>query len=280
VDLAVCPVVVPEIEALLPPLRNLLGRLGPGMQVGEAQVTRAASGLDLLLRTSSAPALADREQLAAFADEFDLARLCWQSDAAGEPEPVVIRRQVLLAFEGVQVALPPGAFLQASSEAESGIRAAIGSAIGDAAKVADLFAGCGTFALPLARAGRRVLALERDGAMVDALVAAARAAGLGAWLDAGRRDLERRPLAGAELDGLEAVVLDPPRAGARAQAEALAGSAVPRIAIASCNPSTFARDARILVEGGFDLLWVRPVDAFLWSAELEVVAALRRPLGP
>jgi 23S rRNA (uracil1939-C5)-methyltransferase len=280
VDLTVCPVVVPEIEALLPPLRNLLGRLRPGMQVGEAQVTRAVSGLDLLLRTSSAPALADREQLAAFADEFDLARLCWQAEVGGVPEPVVVRRQVLLAFEGVQVALPPGAFLQAGSEAEAGIRAAVGSAIGDAAHVADLFAGCGTFALPLARAGRRVLALERDGAMVDALLAAARAAGLGARLDAGRRDLERRPLAGAELDGFEAVVLDPPRAGARAQAEALAGSAVPRIAIASCNPSTFARDARILVEGGFDLLWVRPVDAFLWSAELEVVAALRRPLGP
>jgi 23S rRNA (uracil1939-C5)-methyltransferase len=278
VDLAVCRVVVPEIEALLPPLRAMLGCLGPGMRAGEVQITRAASGLDLLLRTRSAPALADREQLASFATERDLARLCWQADAWAEPEPVVVRRPVGVAFEGVQVELPPGAFLQASSAAETGIRAAITSALGDAAHVADLFAGCGTFALPLARAGTHVLAVERNGAMVDALQKAARAADLGGRLVARRRDLERRPLAGAELDGLEGAVLDPPRAGAKAQAAALAGSAVPRIAIASCNPSTFARDARILVDGGFELLWVRPIDAFLWSAELELVAALGRRL--
>jgi 23S rRNA (uracil1939-C5)-methyltransferase len=152
-------------------------------------------------------------------------------------------------------------------------------ALGDAARVADLFAGCGTFALPLARAGRGVLALEREAAMVQALREAAPAAGLKGWLEARRRDLERQPLVGAELDGLEGVVLDPPRTGARAQAEALARAAVPRLAMASCSPSTFARDARILVDGGFELLWVRPIDAFLWSAELELVAAFERRLG-
>lgn len=275
-DLAVCRVVVPAIEALIAPLRRLLVRLDPAIHHGEIEITHAASGIDLLVRTRGAPSLADREELAAFAADVDLARLCWQMEGSAAPEPIVARRPVMVELEGVVVELPPGAFLQASLEAEAGIRAGIREALGDAGRVADLFAGCGTFALPLADEGRRVVAIERDGAMLDALVRAARAAGSGSRLTAERRDLERRPLAGAELDGLDAVVLDPPRAGARAQAQALAGSAAARIAMASCNPASFARDARILVDGGLELLWVRPVDAFLWSAELELVAAFAR----
>jgi 23S rRNA (uracil1939-C5)-methyltransferase len=137
-----------------------------------------------------------------------------------------------------------------------------------------LFAGCGSFSLPLAAAAR-VTAVEADGAAVAAL---ARAGGVTAV----RRDLFSDPLTGAELAGFEAVVFDPPRAGAVAQARALAGSAVPVVVGVSCNPVSFARDARVLVDGGYELLWVTPVDQFLWSAHVELVGVFvrNRGLGP
>ena len=142
--------------------------------------------------------------------------------------------------------LPPGAFLQASEAAEAAIRGAVDEAIGDAGRIADLFAGCGTLSLPLAAAGRTVHALERDPAMLAALEQAARRGGLAGRVTTERRDLQRAPLAGAELARFDALVVDPPRAGARAQAAALAPSRLARLALVSCNPATFARDARIL----------------------------------
>ena len=144
-----------------------------------------------------------------------------------------------------------------------------------ARRVADLFAGAGAFALPLARSSR-VLAVEAERAALAALEAAARGAARLKPVETARRDLFRRPLSPAELAGFEGVCLDPPRAGARAQAEALAASGAPRIAAVSCNPATFARDARILVDGGYRLLWVRPVDQFRWSPHVELVAAFAR----
>ena len=154
-------------------------------------------------------------------------------------------------------------------------------AIGDARRIADLFAGCGTFGLPLAAAGRRVLAFDADAAMLAAAGGAARRAGFGDRLATECRDLERAPLIGPALGRLDAVILDPPRAGARAQAAALAASRVPRIAMVSCNPATFARDARTLVDGGYRLLSVQPIDAFLWSSQIELVGAfVRADRGP
>ena len=119
-------------------------------------------------------------------------------------------------------------------------------------------------------------ALDADAGMLAAAERAARQAGFGERFQVAPRDLERAPLAGSELAGLDAVVLDPPRAGARAQAAALAGGRVPRIAMVSCDPASFARDARALVDGGYRLLWVRPIDAFLWSSRIELVGAFRR----
>jgi 23S rRNA (uracil1939-C5)-methyltransferase len=170
---------------------------------------------------------------------------------------------------------PPGAFLQPSAEGEAAIQALVGDALGGAGRVADLFAGAGTLSLPLAETAA-VDAFDADAAALAALKAGARqTAGLKA-VRTQVRDLFRRPLQAAELKPYDAVALDPPYAGARAQAEALAAAAVPVVAMASCNPATFARDARILVDGGFRLDWVAPVDQFLWSAEVEMVAAFRR----
>ena len=276
VDVRECPVACPGIVALLPALRSLLARLAIARQGGEVQITASAAGLDLLLTTALPPGLAERERLAAFADRQDLARLAWQAAPDHPAEPIAARRPVWVDFAGVRVELPPGAFLQATGFAEVAIRSAVAEAIGDARRIADLFAGCGTFGLPLAAAGCRVSALDADAAMLAAAGGAARRAGFGDRLATECRDLERAPLIGPALKHLDAVILDPPRAGARAQAAALAASRVPRIAMVSCHPATFARDARTLVDGGYRLLSVQPIDAFLWSSQIELVGAFAR----
>ena len=224
IALDACPVLVPQLVALLPPLGALLARLDLARPGGELEATASASGIDLQIIAAHPPSLADREALAAFAAAHDLARITWCPDATTPAEPIVQRRAPKVAFGQVQVELPPGAFLQASEAAEAAIRRAVDEAIGDARRIADLFAGCGTLSLPLAAAGRTVHALERDPAMLAALEQAARRAGLAARVTTERRDLQRAPLAGAELARFDALVVDPPRAGARAQAAALAAS--------------------------------------------------------
>jgi 23S rRNA (uracil1939-C5)-methyltransferase len=278
VDIGVCPVVAPHLVDLLPALHALLARLDLASGGGEVQVTTSTSGVDLEI-IGAPPSLADREALAAFAQAQDVARISWCSEGASEAEPIVQRRAPSALFGQVPVDLPPGAFLQATAAAEAVIRDAARRAIGDASRIADLFAGCGTFSLPFAAAGRTVHAVERDPAMLGALEQAARRAGLADRITAERRDLQQAPLAGAELARFDALVVDPPRAGARAQAAALAAAHVARLAMVSCNPATFARDARILIDGGYRCLWVQPIDAFLWSSRIEVVGAFARAAG-
>jgi 23S rRNA (uracil1939-C5)-methyltransferase len=277
IALDTCPVLAPQLVALLPPLGALLARLDLARSGGELEATASASGIDLQIVAAHAPSLPDREALAAFAAAHDPARITWCPDATTPAEPIVQRRAPTVAFGEVQVELPPGAFLQASAAAEAAIRGAIEEAIGDAGNIADLFSGCGTFSLPLAASGRAVHAVERDAAMLAALDRAARVSGLARCVTSERRDLQRAPLAGAELTRFDALVVDPPRAGARAQAAALAASRLDRLALVSCNPATFARDARIIVDGGWRCLWVRPIDAFLWSSRIELVGAFARP---
>ena len=276
VDVAACPVARPEIVALLPALRSLLAALAIARDGGDVQITASESGLDLLLTTALAPGLHEREALAGFAAQHDLARLAWRPAARAPAEPIAARRPVRVRFAGVTVEVPPGAFLQATGFAEDAIRAAVAEAIGDARRVADLFAGCGTLGLPLAAAGAQVLAADADAEMLAAARRAARQAGFGERFRVDARDLERSPLAATELAAPDAAILDPPRAGARAQAAALAASRVPRVAMVSCHPASFARDARTLVDGGYRLLRVQPIDAFLWSSQIELVGAFAR----
>jgi 23S rRNA (uracil1939-C5)-methyltransferase len=276
IALRACPVLLSELVALLPPLTALLARLEPARRRGEIEVTASATGVDLRILTAEPPALADREALAAFATAQDLARISWAPGADAEAEPIVQRRVPSVVFDQAGVEPPAGAFLQASATAEDAIRRAVADAIGDARRIADLFAGCGTFGLPLAAAGRVIHAVEQAPAMLEALRQAARRAGFEERVTTERRDLQRSPLAGGELDHFDAVVVDPPRAGARAQAVALAASQVARLAMVSCNPATFARDARLLADGGYRCLGVRPIDAFLWSSRIELVGAFAR----
>lgn len=273
VDLAECPVLEPALVALLPALRRLLAELLPGGASAEVAVTLLDTGADVVLAGIPTPDLAARERLAAFADAADLVRLSWRPAAHGPPEPVVERRPATVTFGGIVTPVPPDAFLQASRAGEGALMAAVGAAVGGARRVADLFAGVGTLSLPLARGGAAVHAVDADPALLRSLAAGAR--GLPA-VTTETRDLFARPLLAAEVRRFDALVFDPPRAGARAQAEQIAASDVPAVVAVSCNPDTFARDARILIQGGYAPLQVTPVDQFLWSPHLELAAVFRR----
>ena len=272
-DLAECPVLRPAIVGLLPGLRSLLaGLLGNG-QAASVIVTEAETGIDLGLELPSEPDLAGLEALSSFAAAADLARLWWRV-AGAAPMPAAQRRPVTQHFGAVAAELPAGVFLQAAAEGEAALRDAVSQGLGSARRIADLFAGIGTFTLALA-ANRAVHAVEGDAAALAGLAAAIRRAQL-VQVTTERRDLDARPLLPEELAGYDAVVFDPPRAGAKAQAEQLARSAVPIVIGVSCNPASFARDAAILAAGGYGLERVLPVDQFLWSNHVELVGIFRR----
>ncbi len=268
VDIAACPVLRPEIVAGLPALRRGLEAALPGGAKGDLMIVAVEEGLDLRLDVPEAPSLAGREALAALAETLDVARLVLRVD--GLTEPVAIRRPPTLRLGRHRVALPVGAFLQPSAEGEAALRRLVKEGLaGIDGPVADLFCGLGTFALPLAD-DAAVSAYDADASLIAALAATRR-------VRAVERDLFRLPLEAA--DGLErfaAVVFDPPRAGAKAQAEALARSGPDRLVAVSCNPATFARDARCLVDGGYSLERVTPVDQFVWSPHVELVAVFTR----
>jgi len=286
VDIGVCAVLEPGLVALIAPLRELLVRLlTPGAKA-EIAVNGTDSGLDVVIIAEADPTRDQREDLVRFAAARDLARLSWRqaapragrgSTAAADaaPETVVERRPVRQLFSGVRVDLPAGAFLQASRAGEAALVELVTDGVGKAKWIADLFAGVGTFAFALAgRAG--VHAVEASRPMAEALRYAANHSALAHPIEVGVRDLMARPLAGDELAPFDAVVFDPPRAGARAQARALARSGVGRVVAASCNAASFARDARILVDGGYRLDRVVAVDQFPWTPHLEIVASFTR----
>jgi len=279
-----CVVLLPELIALverLPPA--MADILGEGERA-EIVANRLESGIDVLVRLPRDADHATRERLVRFANDADLVRVSVvKSDGrnrAAKPEPVVARRTAFASFGGVRVVVPPGAFLQASADAEALLVAEAKAGIAGATNVADLFAGAGTFAFAFAHASKtkqaRVHAAEADADLIEALKLAAAKAGLGARITAETRDLFRRPLWADELKRFDAVVFDPPRVGAKAQAEALAKSQVARVVAVSCNPQTFARDARLLQDGGYRLTRVVPVDQFLWTHHLEVVGTFVR----
>ena len=274
VDVEGCPVLDPGLEALVAPLRSLLLGLLPDEGTLDVALTLLDDGPDVVLEGLPEPDLPALEALAAFAAEHDLARLSWRRKPGAPAEPIARRRDGIVRFGSVTVSPEPGAFLQASRQGEAALVAAALAGTAGAEWVADLFAGSGTLTFPLAQQ-TRVHAVEAEGPAVRALEAGCR------QLPAGRdtvekRDLFREPLEPAELARFQAVVFDPPRAGAAAQAAALAASAVPSVVAVSCNPATFARDARTLVDGGYRLERVVPVDQFLWSPHLEVAAHFRR----
>lgn len=276
VDIGPCPVLVPDLEALVPRLRDFLGAAVSPPASLDILATSAGGGIELVFTGGALPDRGLRERLAGFADTADLARIAWRAAKRCTPDTVVHRRPFRTSFGHVVVDLPPGAFLQASVAGEQAIQAAVAAATRGAKRIADLYSGCGSIALALADKPRRVHAIDGDRPMVAALDAAARRAGLGPQVRAETRDLVRRPLIADELAPFDAVIFDPPREGAAAQATSLAASRVPVVAAVSCDPATFARDARLLAEGGYRLISLTPIDQFLWSPHLELVGEFRR----
>lgn len=276
VDVAACPVLAPTLVALLAPLREALTRALPVGAKGEAVATATETGIDLVIGTEAKLGLPAREALAAFADRHDIARISWRRPGA-EAEPVAARRAPLVRPGGVAVELPPGGFLQPSAEGEATLAKLATDAVDElapaSARVADLYAGCGSFALPLGRT-RPVHAVEGDAQSLAALARAAGQARLRITTEV--RDLARKPLRGKELAGFAAVCFDPPRIGAASQAKALAEAGPALVVAVSCNPATLGRDVRTLLDGGYQLVRATPVDQFLWSARLEAVAVLTR----
>jgi 23S rRNA (uracil1939-C5)-methyltransferase len=271
VDLAECPVLHPALAALIAPLRAFVAAHGPKGMVG-IDLTLADQGVEARLTNFPLEGLGPTEAALDFAREQGLARLTidqgYGPETLWEPVPVTV------TLAGVPVGLPPGAFLQATADAEQRMVADAAAWLGDARLVADLFAGLGTFAFGL-REGRKLLAIEAERAPH---LACKTAGGLaGGQVLALHRDLFRSPLQPAELGRFDAVLLDPPRAGARAQVAEIAASTLSRVVYVSCNPSSWARDAATLTEAGFRLTRLRPVGQFRWSTHVELVSLFIRP---
>ena len=262
-----CPIARPALVALIQPLRRLLRRLDVARQAGEATLTALDAGPEVVLHLGAEPGLADRERLAAFAEAESLCRLAI-AVAGAAPEPLASRLPPTLTIAGLPVALPPAAFLQATAEGEAALQAFVRNHLAGARKIVDLFAGVGTLGLAMAAGGATVSAFDADAELIGAI--------RHPHIQAARRDLFLSPLQPDELAGSDAVILDPPRAGALAQAEALAASAVPVIVYASCEPATFARDAAVLVAAGYRLIAIEAIDQFLFAPDIELVAAFRR----
>ncbi|MFN4014615.1 MAG: class I SAM-dependent RNA methyltransferase [Reyranella sp.] len=272
VDIGTCVVASAKINAALAPLRSAMAAILRDGTSADAVMNETDTGLDVLIRPHRRfeLALPIREALIALAESADFDRVSWGDRARAEP--VVVRRTPLLVLGDTSVEPPPGVFLQATKRAELVMRAGVTAWGGEGAHIADLFAGIG--ALSLGKPGRASL-FESDKVAVAAVDAALRRAATNR-ATASLRDLFRNPLTARELEAFDAVVLDPPRAGAAAQCAELAVSKVKRVVYASCDPASFARDVRTLQDGGYRLEKLMPIDQFLWSAHVELIALLTK----
>ncbi len=264
-----CMILHPELTKALPPLEDLVARFGTRKEELVLSLTRAENGLDLAVTANRPLDDKQRTDLAQWAGQTGFARLSWDGEVIIQAHAPVHRLGPAL------VTPPPGAFLQATKDAEAAMQASVAEIADGAHNIADLFAGCGTFTLPLSEQSE-VLAVEAAGGMLKALEAGWRGTERVRPIRHVARDLFRHPLKADELAAFDCVVIDPPRAGAEAQAHELAASTVPSVAAISCNPVSFARDAKLLVAGGYRLEWVRMVDQFRFSPHVELVARFNR----
>lgn len=292
VDVPDCQLLTPQIMAARPALNALIMLAASRKSTVELVVIQSMAGLDIDLRVGGHDGLgtggsgsaggktrqplaakqnvADHiARLAAIAEDYDLARLSW----AGEV--IVTRRLPVQKFGPAEITPPPGAFLQATAHGQSVLSRAVQRALDGARQVVDLFAGCGTFTFPAAQTAE-VWALEGDAALIQALDAGWRNSRGVKKIQGEQRDLFRQPVVWREMEHVDGVIIDPPRAGAQAQMQELAASSVPKIAAVSCNPVSFARDAELLIKGGYRLQWIQPVDQFRWSSHVELVGLFTR----
>jgi 23S rRNA (uracil1939-C5)-methyltransferase len=264
-----CQLVEPEVLSALP-IAEKLAIVGTSRKAALAvTVTSSKYGLDVAVQNGKPLDGPLQQELAQLCDQLGLARLAWDG------EIIAMRNPPHQQFGKAQVTPPPGAFLQATHHGEDTLLAAVKEAVGDADRIDDLFAGCGTFSLPLSEVAR-VHAVESEADMLTALDQGWRMAEGLKPVTTEARDLYRRPMLPDELAKTDAVVLDPPRAGAERQVAEIIKANVPRVAYVSCNPVTFARDAHAFVQAGYSLDWVQVVDQFRWSSHVELAACLSK----
>ena len=264
-----CHILDEQLFAVVQALLSEPGRFLPvESREADLTVTLTDTGIDLDLSgiDEASLSLDARQGLADFAAAHDLARLTIDFI------PMIQARAPALNLGGISVPLPTGTFLQATEAGQEALIAKVVQGVGDASRIADLFCGIGTFALPLSQSAS-VLAVDSDGPAITSLTSAVRQAGRS--VETQKRDLFDLPLTVGELEEFDAVIIDPPRAGAEAQARELAGSGVPVVVSVSCNPDTFARDAAALA-AAYDLISLHVVDQFIWSPHIEVVAKFHR----
>lgn len=278
VDLAHCAVLHPALVALLAPLRAVLQAMQAFRREASVVINLLDAGPDVLVRTDTTLSLTDRNALIDLARAHRIPRISWALRNA-TPEPVCAFRPAATSLSGVEVRPPPGVFLQATVAGEHAIveavLAGLPARLPARARIAELYAGCGTLTFALARQAR-VAAWEGDVASVATLKEAVNRAALGGRIDVAQRDLSRQPLSARELAEFPVVVLDPPHAGAAAQIGQIAAAGVSSIVYVSCNPSTLARDGRSLQAAGYELVEATAIDQFVWSARLETVCVFRR----
>jgi 23S rRNA (uracil1939-C5)-methyltransferase len=275
VDLATCLIARPALVALLPSLRALLAALG--LAEGEIALEDSAVGVDVVEITQKHLATPDRIRLAAALPELaGVCRISWRSAAGRESEPIATAAVPSTQHGPIRIELVPGGFRQATDAGLAAMRRFLNRHLAGARHVLDLYGGTGALGLALDPLPARLEVVEGDQA-ATAMLARALGQGIrGSRVTVRHRDLERDPLQPAELRSVDAVILDPPRAGAKPQCLALGGSRVGRIGYVSCDSGSFARDARILVDGGYHLAGVQPIGQFLWSDEVELAAIFHR----
>lgn len=266
-----CQLLHPGILAAFPGLQALVMAGGSRTMELSLQVTLTRGGPDVVVTGGKPLDATLRLDLARLVETHGFSRLTWDG------EIVALRDRPALTMGTSTVVPPAGAFLQATQEGEAALLHAVRQALGPQKRIVDLFSGVGTFTLPLAQ-DMEVHAVEGDAAMTKALDLAARNTPNLHRISSETRDLFRRPLEPDELLSFTGAVIDPPRAGAEAQTDRLAQSKIPVIAAVSCNPVTFARDAKILTQAGYHLDWVQVVDQFRWSTHIELVARLSRTI--
>ncbi len=267
-----CPVLLPQLEQFIQALREALPLWLPEGGSCDVQLTALRGGIDMVLIGGPALGLAERENLAMLAERLNIAKMSWRKWDRSPIEPVAHRLPLTVTFGGTDVPFPPASFLQATQSGETALFDFTRRAVGQSAKILDLFCGLGGFGLSLPDA-QQVSFIDLDGPAVTALEQVARRS---PRYRVEQRNLIREPVTTQESNAFDAVVFDPPHGGAKAQAEQLAHSHVPHVVAISCDPPSFARDAAILLRGGYRLQSLQPVDQFLWSTHLELAAHFTR----
>ncbi|GLQ06370.1 class I SAM-dependent RNA methyltransferase [Sneathiella chinensis] len=273
-DVGECPLIDADLLALVKPLRAMLPTVMPRNSQARLTLTRTLNGTDLLITANLDLDLGVRETLASFAADHDLSRISLYHETDKLLEVVAARKPAAIPLGSGQVNIPPGAFLQATREGEQALTDLMLDHLPEKQDVVDLFSGCGSFSLPAAPHCKSLHAIEGDAALTEALQSGANKSRIN--LTSETRDLFRRPLMAEELNAYDVVIIDPPRAGADAQCEQIAGSGVKKVIFISCNPASFARDAKTLQDGGYRIETLTPVDQFLWSSHVELFATFIR----